>query len=162
MTWEPIIAAAVGGGVGIVGTLSATMLTTRQNDRTRWDDEQAAAVVDLIDVASRLEGWHYRRGRSEQKGEPRAVQQSRAERCEEGVDRLYAVGARARAMVPALSTVDELFDTERRLREVADEGLTGRTATWLSARAEHRTAIRALGAQAGPILGTLKKTRADI
>ena len=155
MDWTAVTAALVGGLVGVAGTLGGTLLAMRHAMRTRWDEEQATAVGETVEIAARLEGRHLRRARSAAKGEPQERQQERRELCEEGLDLLYAKAARVRALVPALSTtLAGVFDTERVLRQIADDGLSERSEKWNQARANHRRAIDAFGQAASEVLHT--------
>ena len=155
MEWVPVAAAVAGGVVGIAGSLAATLLAARHAERTRWDEERERAVGEVVEIAARLEGLHYRRGQSEAKGESLDRRQNRQDRCEEGLDQLYAKAARLRAVVPELTEpLERVFDSERTLRHIADRGLRDRTDEWTAARADHRRAVDTVGRGAAEVLGT--------
>lgn len=156
MEWSSIVAALVGGAVGIVGSLAATVLGHRHNRLTRWDEERALAVGDVVEIAARSEGSNFRRGRSADRNEPPELARERVERCEQDLDTLLAKTARLRAIVPDLAPeIDALLATDRAVRTRVAEGLTGEPGEgWVEIRDAHRAAIARLADRAAELLQT--------
>ena len=154
--WTSIVAALAGGLVGIIGSLGATMLGHRQQRMTRWDDERALAVSEVVEIAARSEGSNFRRGRSDHRNEDAELQRARRQRCEDDLDTLLAKTVRLRAILPALSPeIDAVLDTDRAVRRRADAGLTGEPDEgWHEIRDAHRSAVVELAGRAATILQT--------
>ncbi len=115
--WAGVVAALVGGVVGIAGSLGGALLVNRQYRLTRWDEERALVVGELVEIAARSEGSNFRRGRSGHRDEPAELQRLRRQRCEEDLDTLLAKSLRLRAIVPSLSSeIDAVLDTDRAVR----------------------------------------------
>lgn len=154
--WTSVVAALIGGLVGISGSLGGTLPVNRQHRLTRWDDERALVVGELVEIAARSEGSNFRRGRSRHREEPAELQGLRRQRCEDDLDTLLAKTLRLRAIVPALSPeIDAVLDTDGAVRRRTDEGLTGEPEEgWLEIRDAHRSAVAELARRASEILAT--------
>ena len=131
---------------GSWGRWGATVLVNRQHRLTRWDEERALVVGELVEIAARSEGSNFRRGRSGNRKEPAELRRERRQRCEDDLDTLLAKAVRLRAVVPRLSPeIDAVLDTDRAVRRRADLGLTGEPDEgWAEIRDAHRSAVTEL------------------
>lgn len=153
-----LVTTLIGGTLGLVTALAVLTQSNRRLDRIHRDQDRLRSVAEVVHVAAVMEGLHYRRARSasDTQGDSHNDLAERRRAAEQGLNDLYAAIAKAFVLAPMLEKqLNQLYDTERDLRTIADSPLPSqRSPEWLDARERHKNAIRELSLRATALLGT--------
>ncbi len=145
---------AVGGVIGIAGSLVVESRRESRAERTRWDHRRLDAIVTLGVAAQVFEGAHYLRGRAI--GDRDVQDGDRARRVEEARDataEFRAAAISAALLLPELDDrINDLRACTRELRDVADQGLANGDLRWTEARDAHQSTIATMQAEARAVL----------